>query len=95
MCLQVLTHDDESLGEDRSQGSNQNRAFLATKAAWEETYRGQLYDIPGSGYIPIKVLHPVAQRMERLQGYFGRPIVQRTGAWLGWAGSDCSAWEGG
>jgi hypothetical protein len=77
--LQVFKHDDESLGEDRSEGSKLITAFKATKAVWEETYAGELYNIPGSGYIPPHVKHPVAERMGKLEGYYGRPVAERTG----------------
>jgi hypothetical protein len=75
----VFTHDDESLGEDRGEGSKLTTAFQVTKAVWEETYAGELYDIPGSGYIPARVKHPVEERMGKLEGFFGRPVVERTG----------------
>jgi hypothetical protein len=77
--MQVLAHDDETLGDDRSEGSDLTTAYHMTKIAWEELYRGGTYDIPGSGYIPPAVLHPVAEQMGKAEKYFGLPVVQRTG----------------
>jgi hypothetical protein len=77
----VLTHDDETLGEDRSEGSKLTTAYQQTKAAWEEVYGGEVYNVPGSGYIPPSVLHPVAWQMGKAETYYGLPVVQRTGGW--------------
>jgi hypothetical protein len=77
--VQVLAHDDETLGDDRSDGSALTTAYQQIKAAWEEVYEGEVYDIPGSGYIPPSVLHPVAVQMGTAEKYFGLPVVQRTG----------------
>lgn len=89
---QVFQHGIESLGENRADVSHLSPAFKATKAAWEETYGGQLYDIPGSNYIPPQQVHPVARRMERLLGCYGSPVVERTGAWLNMAEEGGPAW---
>jgi hypothetical protein len=77
--VQVLVHDDETLGDDRNKGSKLTTAYQQTKAAWEQVYRGEVYDIPGSGYIPPSVPHPVAWQMGTAEAYFGLPVVQRTG----------------
>jgi hypothetical protein len=78
--VQVLAHDIDTLADDRSEGSNLTTAYKQTKAVWAEVYRGEVFDIPGSGYIPPSVLHPVAVQMGKAQKYFGLPVVQRTGA---------------
>jgi hypothetical protein len=77
--VQVLAHDDTTLGDDRSDGSALTTAYQQTKAAWEEVYGGEVYDIPGSGYIPPAVLHPVAELMGKAEKYFGLPMARRTG----------------
>jgi hypothetical protein len=77
--LQVLAHDDTTLGDARSNGSALTTAYHMTKIAWEEVYRGEVYDIPGSAYTPPSVLHPVAEQMGKAEKYFGLPVVQRTG----------------
>ena len=80
--MQVLGHDAETLGEDRGEGSSLTAAYKATAVAWEAVYSGDVYDIPGSGYIPPSVRHPVVEQLGEGERYFGMPVVQRTGGRL-------------
>jgi hypothetical protein len=74
--LQLFIHDDETLGEDRHEGSPLTSAFQATLHAWDDAYPGEPYAIPGSGYIPPNFVHPTAARLANMEGYLGEPKVQ-------------------
>jgi hypothetical protein len=77
--MQVLALHDKTLGDDGSEGSDLTAAYQPTKDVWEEMYRGEVYDIRGSGYIHPGVRHPVAKQMGMAEKFFGLPMTHRTG----------------